>query len=60
MSEATSPLVTPDILRAEMAEFRADIRAEFAELRADLHRALWVQGAGIVAAVGAAAAATLP
>ena len=34
VSDATSPLVTRDMLRA------------------DMHRALWIQGAGIVAAIG--------
>ena len=41
IGEATSSLVTRDQLRTELAEFRADI-----------YRALWMQGAGIVAVVG--------
>ncbi len=46
-------------LRTEMADLRADLRAEMADLRtgmadlrAGLYRALWIQGAGIVAIVG--------
>ncbi len=46
MTDATSPLVTPDYL---------DKR--FAEQRAELYRALWVQGAGIVAINAAVVAA---
>ena len=41
VSDATSPLVTRDILTTELAG-----------LRAELYRALWIQGAGIVAVVG--------
>ena len=41
VEEATSPLVTRDILRAEMAE-----------MRADMYRAFWLFGTGIVAALG--------
>ena len=37
--------------KADLAELRAD----FAELRADIYRALWVQGAGLVVALGALA-----
>ena len=40
ISDATSPLVTRDMLTTELAEFRSD-----------MYRALWVQGAGIVAVV---------
>ena len=36
MGDATSPLVTQENLRGELAEFRADIRAEFAEFRAEI------------------------
>ncbi len=42
-------------LRAEMADLRAemaDLRTGMADLRAGLYRALWIQGAGIVAIVG--------
>ena len=38
---ATSPLVTRDMLATEIAG-----------LRADMYRALWIQGAGIVAVIG--------
>ena len=41
VEEATSPLVTRDILRAEMAE-----------MRADMYRAFWIFGTGIVASLG--------
>ena len=40
VSAATSPLVTRDMLTTEIAG-----------LRADMYRALWIQGAGIVAVV---------
>ena len=45
VGEATSPLVTRDALRAELAGVES-------RLRADMYRALWVQGVGIVAVVG--------
>ncbi|MCE2529503.1 MAG: hypothetical protein J4G11_06500 [Acidimicrobiia bacterium] len=41
VSDATSPLVTRDMLTTELSG-----------LRADMYRALWIQGAGIVAVVG--------
>ncbi len=41
MVDATNAVVTRDILRAEMAE-----------MRADMYRALWVFGTGIVASLG--------
>ena len=41
VSDATSPLVTRDMLALELARFRAD-----------MYRALWIQGAGIVAVIG--------
>lgn len=41
VDNATNPLVTRDILKAELAG-----------LRADMYRALWIQGVGIVAVVG--------
>ena len=40
-------------LRADMA----DLRADMASLRADIYRALWVQGAGLVAVMTALIAA---
>lgn len=46
VEEATSPLVTRDILRAELQV----VRTEMAEYRADMYRALWTFGAGVVAA----------
>ena len=38
--------------RADVAELRAESKADKAALRADLYRALWIQGAGIVAVIG--------
>ena len=46
---STSPLVTRDILRAELNELRS-------ELRSELYRALWIQGAGIVGVMSGLAA----
>ena len=37
--------------KADIAAVRADLRADIAALRADIHRALWMQGAGLVAAM---------
>lgn len=45
VSDATSPLVTREALTMELAGLRA-------EFRSDMYRALWVQGASIVAIVG--------
>ncbi len=59
IQEAVDTLVTREVLqielatlRTEMADLRADLRTEMADLRAGLYRALWIQGAGIVAIVG--------
>ena len=52
VDEATSSVVTGDILRAELLVARTEFRAEMAELRADMYRALWIQGAGVVAILG--------
>lgn len=41
VADATSPLVTRDMLTSELAQFRAD-----------MYRALWIQGVGIVAVMG--------
>ena len=41
MVDATNAVVTRDILRAEMAE-----------MRADMYRAFWIFGTGIVASLG--------
>ena len=63
VEEATSPLVTRDILRLELNDLRSELRSELHELRSELHefrsemyRALWIQGAGIVAAISGLAA----
>ena len=45
VGEATSPLVTRDALKMELAGVES-------RLRADMYRALWMQGVGIVAVVG--------
>lgn len=45
VEEATSPLVTRDILRLELNE-----------LRSELYRALWILGVGVVAAMSGLAA----
>ena len=52
VEDATSPLVTRDILRNELQAVRNEFRAEFDQLRAEMYRALWIQGAGIVAILG--------
>ena len=52
VEEATNTVVTGDILRAELLVARTEFRAEMAELRADMYRALWIQGAGVVAILG--------
>ena len=44
IGSATSPLVTRDVLKTELAGVES-------RLRADMYRALWLQGAGIVAVV---------
>ena len=63
VQEATSPLVTRDILRLELHELRSelrelhsDLRSELHEFRSELYRALWIQGAGIVAVISGLAA----
>ncbi len=35
--------------KSDTAELLADVRAEVRDLRAGIYRALWIQGAGIVA-----------
>ena len=37
--------------KTDIAELRAEMRVEIRELRADLYRALWIQGAGLVAII---------
>ena len=48
VGDATSPLVTRDILRLELGEFRSE-----------LYRALWILGAGIVAVMSGLTAAAV-
>ena len=47
--EAQSELATKADLRADLAALESRLLLAMAELRADLYRALWIQGAGIVA-----------
>lgn len=42
-------------VRSDVATLRDELRADMAELRADIYRALWVQGAGLLVALGALA-----
>ena len=42
-------LETKAELKADLLETKAELKADLLELRADLYRALWIQGAGIVA-----------
>ena len=46
-------LATKADLDAGLSGLRADLRADMAGLRADIYRALWVQGAGLVAVMTA-------
>ena len=66
VEEATSPLVTRDILRLELNSLRSELHADHSELRADLlelrselYRALWFFGAGIVAVMSGLIAAAM-
>lgn len=40
-------------MQANFERFQAEVKAEIASLRAEMYRALWIQGAGIVAIVAA-------
>ena len=51
MREAQSELATKADLRTALAALESRLLLALAELRADLYRALWIQGAGIVAIV---------
>ena len=57
MRDAHAELAT----KSDLAALESRLLVALAELRADLYRALWIQGAGIVAIIGAfiAIAATL-
>jgi len=50
-------LATKADLDAGLSGLRAELRADIADLRADIYRALWVQGAGLVAVMTALIAA---
>ena len=47
--DAQAELATKDDLRTELAAVETRLLLALAELRTDLYRALWIQGAGIVA-----------
>ena len=49
MREAQSELATKADFRTDLAALESRLLLALAELRADLYRALWIQGAGIVA-----------
>ena len=51
--EAQAELATKADLRSDLAALEYSLRSALSELRADLYRALWIQGAGIVAIIGA-------
>ena len=55
VEEATSPLVTRDILRLELGELRSELH----EFRSEIYRALWILGAGIVAVMSGLTAAAV-
>ena len=63
VEEATSPLVTRDILRLELNSLRSELHADHSELRSELrselYRALWFFGAGIVAVMSGLTAAAM-
>ncbi len=56
VGDATSPLVTRDILRAELKDLRSELKAELSEVRAEFHRALLIQAGVVLAGVAAIAA----
>ncbi len=58
VGDATSPLVTREMLRAEFAAFRTEFRADMKDLHAEFYRALWIQ-TGVFAAIVAAIVALL-
>ena len=47
--DAQAELATKADLRSDLAALEYSLRSALSELRADLYRALWIQGAGIVA-----------
>jgi len=51
VEEATSDVVTREILHAEFAAFRSEVRAEFQLMRAEFYRAALIQGGVIIGAV---------
>ena len=66
VEEATSPLVTREILRLELGElrselheFRSELRLDHSEFRSEMYRALWILGAGIVAVMSGLTAAAV-
>ena len=59
VEQATSPLVTHDILRLELNALRSELRLDHLELRSELYRALWFFGGGIVAVMSGLIAAAM-
>ena len=41
------------VMQANFERFQAEVKADIASLRAEMYRALWIQGAGVVAIVAA-------
>ena len=59
VEEATTPVVTREILQLELRGLRSELRSDHAELRSELYRALWILGAGIVAVMSGLTAAAV-
>ncbi len=51
MVDATSSVVTTDVLHAQFDAFRAEMRSEMAQLRAEFYRVSLIQGGVIIGAV---------
>lgn len=51
VEEATSEVVSGDMLRAEFSQFRTEVQGEFQALRAEFYRAALIQGGVIIGAV---------
>ena len=55
LREAQGELVTKSdlvLVRSDLAAVESRLHSALADLRADLYRALWIQGAGVVAVIG--------
>ena len=51
ISRSDAELATKSDLKAEIARLEASTKADIANLKAEVFRALWIQGAGIVALI---------